>query len=868
MSTPQPTFDDLKLGAILLIVDDTIASPLPLEKTEIKGNVIGAVADVTVIQQFGNPYDNPIELEYLFPLPHEGAVVDYEITIGSRTIKAELKEIEAARQTYQQAVDEGKRASLLEQRRPNLFVIQIGNVQPKETIITRLRYEEHLKYSDDTYEFVFPMGITPRYHSPEFAAQSASSGSVDSPIALSDDRIAPVEIELKIDAGVSIQEPTSTSHQLALSRIDERRFAVNLAGDNIPNKDFVLRYSVANDQLQTAVWGSQTGDVETLLITLLPPRLDLTVEGDSREFIFVIDRSGSMSGQPIIQARNALHACLRAMSEKDTFWIQAFDDRIEWFDTKATAVSEVSVSRADQWINLLDARGGTEMQKAINDALTCPIDNTRQRYVVFLTDGAVSADEEMIKRIYKQRGDARIFTFGIGPSVNRYILNKMAQMGRGVAKFLGNNDDIELAITQFQDRVSYPTLLDINLVWEGAQAWDTYPTVLPDLYIGQPLEIVTHFKRQESSVKLKLQGKIRGNATEISMNIPPTTGENRTLNRLWARARIESLTDENILGRVDEKRREQIISLALEHRLVTAYTAFVAVDSEVTDSDKETIKVKVAVPLPEGLDIDGFMDMSAYPMRAVPPGGASMAYYAMSPVPQSAAPKGGGGFVNRLVGGLRDISGNAKLSKRKAEAPTRRARMGSFESSDASPDELEEADAGVLYLLDVDEEVQKPSTFESVEDRLKWLARTQKVNGGWDDNLEQTAAAILAFIRAGHTTRVGNYRRQVTKAAQWLQTNFASTAGLALFVGWRALSELEQKTGDVWITDDMRSQLPTPTSDLEKAFMGDTTVSIPTNINSLDDLRMVALMVGNATLTTGIGNDAALYQTWMAVGPA
>jgi len=249
-------------------------------------------------QRFGNPFNHPIELEYLFPLPEKGAVVDYEITIGTRTIKADIKERETARQVYQQAVAAGKRASLLEQRRPNLFSIEIGNVQPGETITTKLTYEDRLKYSDGSYEFVFPMGITPKYHTPGTA--QAEANAVDSPVELDNSKISKVEITLTVDAGVVVGEPRSRTHPVALKRKNDREFGLTLEGNQIPNKDFVLEYAVAEEHLQTAVWSSHDDDgSDTVLVTLLPPKLDISAEPPAREFIFVIDRSGSMSHDPM-----------------------------------------------------------------------------------------------------------------------------------------------------------------------------------------------------------------------------------------------------------------------------------------------------------------------------------------------------------------------------------------------------------------------------------------------------------------------------------------------------------------------------------------------------------------------------------------
>ncbi len=826
----QPIPDDLKFG-ILVLVQDPNASALPLEHTTVSGQIIGPVASVTVTQRFGNPFKKPIELEYLFPLPHEAAIVDYEISIGNRTIRAEMKELKAAREAYRDAVDAGQRASLLEQRRPNLFSIQIGNVQPGEAILTSLRYQERLRYSDDSYTFVFPMGVTPKYH-----ANLAESPKVDSPIAGDSERIGDVELTLEVDAGTLAGEPTSPSHKFALSRVGEHRFRVSLEKGVMPNKDFVLRYPVATEAVRSAVWISQGDDADTALVTVVPPRLSGEMEPAPREFVFVLDRSGSMSGEPIKQARNALRACLRALGAKDTFYIEAFDNSFEWFDKKAQPVTQEAVQRADEWLQRVEGRGGTEIVPAIESALALPADSERQRYVVFLTDGAVSAEDEALARIKKQRGSARIFTFGIGPSVNRALLAKMAEHGRGMVEFLQLTQDIEDAVTRFQDRVSYPVLLDIQLEWDGAQVWDTYPAHLPDLYVGQPLELTTRLK-PTGPATLKLTGQRQNKAVSISIPIPTTSTPDPAIKHVWARARVDALLNDMNA----DANRQQIIALALEHRLLTPYTAFVAVDSEIANSSGESARhVRVSVPLPEGLDITGF---TGGPVRGITMGGlmlhkmaAPMA--AMPPSPSPAASPDGGLF-DKAANFFAPASG----PKRAMQAARPPATAAGASAEEAVPD--------------------------TIPGRIKWLARTQNVSGSWGsggDEVEMTAAALLAFVRAGHTTRTGNYRRQVRKAADWLKA--AKATGFAAFARQRALSELEEaeQHAEAFVTEALR--VGNPTTGPERAAQGDPSIAAPSSVTTLNDLRIAALVAGEASAPPELlrGDQGQLAQAWLAVG--
>lgn len=825
---------ELKWGS-LRVADET-ASPLPLTLTTVTGQIVGAVASVTVTQHFNNPLDTPITLEYLFPLPHEAAIVDYQITIGARVIKADIKEAQVARQIFEQALERGQRASLLEQRRPNLFSIEIGSVQPGETIVTQLQYDDRLTYRDGEYEFVFPMGLTPKYHT--FDTSPDEMRRVDAPVTLDDAQVAPVEINLSLQPGLNIDPPVSATHPI-LSTLDstpsgtpdgtsdQQGYQIKLAERTIPNKDFVLRYQVATDEVRTALWSSQDDKIETILISLLPPQLDLSRTPSPREFIFVIDRSGSMRGGPIEQAKNALRACMRVLSETDTFALQAFNREIEWFKPQCQPVTQANVEAAERWLDRIDGAGGTEILGALEAALTLPVDAERARYVVFLTDGAVSAEEKALRKITKQRGMARIFSFGIGPSVNRYLLVKMAQIGRGTAEFLSLSADIETAITRFQDRVSYPVWQDITLDWQNAENWDTYPEMLPDLYIGDPLDIVTRLKRT-GDVVLTCSGTLAGDKIEMRVDVPPAAETNPVLGRVWARARIESLLAQDPWA--SEKAREQIIALALEHRIVTPYTSLVAVDSEMTSGD-ETQHVKVAVPLPEGLDIEGFV--GGPPFDRV-----------------LGAPAGGFAAFSRLASPSHRDTVTSATSSASAERSYERF----FRVAERSEAEVARS--------------APPPERQTIDDRLKWLARTQNIDGSWD-NAEMTAVALLAYVRAGHTTRAGNYRRQVDKAARWLLSKLADLQGFDVLVAVRALDELAQAAGDHAVPEEVRATLPDPQSDPARAAHATEHVPVSDQITSLDDLRIAALVQGDvAAAAIDDQTPDALIQAWLAVGQA
>ncbi len=481
-----------------------------------------------------------------------------------------------------------------------------------------MHYQERLAYDDGCYTFIFPMGLTPKYHNP---GHPQESHRLDAPLAGAGERIGGVEISLAVDAGLPCGDPSSPSHPIETVRLDERRFSVCLGELSIPDHDFVLRYPVARRQASLAAWRAEGPDADYFFTSLLPPALEgAPSEPPAREFIFVLDRSGSMSNGPIGQARNALRACLRTLKPRDQFSLLLFDDQLEWYRPTPCPVSQAEIDQADTYLSQVEGRGGTEIIPALQAALTQPQDEAFQRYIVFLTDGAVSAEERAFDQVRRTLGKARLFTFGIGPSVNRALLGRLAQLGRGTAEFLQLDEDIEGAILRFQDRVSFPALTDLSLRWENGQAWDVYPASLPDLFIGQPLEIVGRIKADGSAaLRLEVTGQAGLEKVCLQLTIPGAASPEPAIARAWARARVDDLLEGAAAGtKAAHLARSEVIGLAIEQRLVTPYTAFVAVDSQPAVVDGKPLQtIYVAQPLPAGLELEGFLGGQARPRMAV-----------------------------------------------------------------------------------------------------------------------------------------------------------------------------------------------------------------------------------------------------------
>ncbi|HVP20565.1 MAG TPA: VIT domain-containing protein [Anaerolineaceae bacterium] len=819
------------------IIPGEMDSALPLKKTTIEAEITGPLVSVFVNQFFSNPISSPAELDYLFPLPERAAIVDFELQIGSRIVKAEMQELDQARREYEEASRKGQRAGLLEQRRPNLFAVHLTNILPGETIQAALRYQDRLKFTDGTFELVFPMGLTPRYHTTDGQEEARQTSA---PVAVPGEEIGPVEIRVSVDAGAAVNGPESPTHALAVTRQDERHFQVSLAGQARPDHDFVMRYALAGPNPAANAWISQDPSGDYLLAALFPPALPEDYQAARREFVFVLDRSGSMRGEPIAQARNALRACLRSLNPDDLFHILLFDDQLDWFRQNPAPVTQKNIDEADRYLAEVEGRGGTEILKALEAVFTRAPVRSHTRYIVFLTDGAVSAEERALQEVRKKIGEARLFTFGIGPSVNRALLNGMARTGHGTAEFLQLDEDIEGAIIRFQDRVSFPILTDLCISWKGAKGWDVYPAQLPDLYAGQPLEFCARASLDNSPAVLSVHGKRDGKPVDFKLELEPVEASREVVRRVWGRARIDDLLDQLVCHPDQSARlRAEIISTALAARLVTPFTAFVAIDQEAVVIDATQRKViHVAQPLPKDLDRRGF-DAQAHGIRqpATP--------FPLSRMAAISLPR----KLNR--GRIGETSGSANFESNAAPLPP-------------TPGFSEPV-----------EKVESVDILTSgIEETLRWLARTQQLDGSWNSEVEMTSAALLAFVRHGHTTTGGNYRQILRRAYAWLQMNTGS--GQAVFVRAMAFARLAKATrhpGHAAAAAAASAELPEPGSITEQAIydrlhdIGQFSLEGLEQITTLEQLRLAAIMEKDGAIAKELlkGPVSDLIHIWFAV---
>lgn len=573
----------------------------PLKNTSVKADISGFLARVTVTQEFENSFSEPIEAVYTFPLSQNSAVDDMTMKIGERTIRGKIMRREEARKVYEQAKTDGKTASLLDQQRPNIFTQSVANILPNDKIIIEISYVETLKYEDGQYEFVFPMTVGPRYNPNSVADATKISPKIEETRNGSD-----ISIEVNLDAGVPTEGIYSISHPIATTNLSSNSAKISLRENSvIPNKDFILRYDVTGKRIEDAILTHRAEKGGFFSLILSPPDNFTEKNITPKEIVFVLDTSGSMSGFPIEKAKEAMKLSLEGLNPNDTFNLITFaGDTAILFDAPVPATEE-NLAKAKAFLESRRGSGGTEMMKAVRAALEPSDSQKHLRVVCFMTDGYVGNEAEIIAEIQKHP-KARIFSFGIGNSVNRFLLDKMAQEGQGEVEYVGLKDDGSKAAKKFFERVRTPILTDISIDWNGLPVEDVYPGRIGDLFSAKPVILNGRYLKGAKGT-IRLKGNIAGKlfVRDISVTLPENKPENDVLATLWARRRVDGLMSDFYKNTNKEKEKneiqEQITSLGIEFRLLTQFTSFVAVEDQIVNQNGKPTRVEVPVKSPDGM---------------------------------------------------------------------------------------------------------------------------------------------------------------------------------------------------------------------------------------------------------------------------
>jgi len=643
--------EDVTQGALRVETESGIVE-CPLKHTDVKADISGFIARVTVTQTFQNPYDESIEAVYVFPLPHKAAVDDMTMVIGERRIVGVIKRRAAAREIYERALAQGLTAALLEQERPNIFTQSVGNIGPKQEVNIEISYVDVLEYDMGTYEFHFPMVVGPRYIPGKPASAippvptelqgkvgeldrskvedvpgkpTGTGWSPDTDRVPDASRITPpvlkpgyrnghdISLSVKLDAGVPIQDLRVANHETEIKREGETAATAVLSeADSIPNKDFVLRYDVVGDKPEMAVLCHTAGEGPGYFMLMIQPREDERLrKSPPREISFLIDVSGSMSGRPTAKVKEVMRSMLNLCKKQDTLQVITFAGSARKLFKRAVPANEGNIQRALNFTEGIRGGGGTEMLKGIKMAINDPLDKKRVRIVIMLTDGYIGNEAEIIAEVGRRCGDQiRFWCLGIGSSPNRFLVDGVARQGGGMSKVLALGDDSAALAQEIMFRIHRAQLAGISVDWGNIQVSGTYPAKIPELWAGRPVILFGRY-HGGGETTVTVNGKIEGEPASwpLPVSFPGTVPENGVLAKVWARNKIEDLMQSTYYAGSPVV-EEAVTEIALEYRLMSQYTSFVAVDEsragEIEEPARPPRRMLVPVPIPEGTRYEGF----------------------------------------------------------------------------------------------------------------------------------------------------------------------------------------------------------------------------------------------------------------------
>jgi Ca-activated chloride channel family protein len=594
---------DKTLSPYFIVLSDNEdgAEQLPLKSTQVNVNIAGVIADVNVKQVYSNTGNKPIEAIYVFPASTRAAVHSMVMKVDDREIIAIVQEKEQARQTYETAKKQGKTASLLEEHRPNVFQMNVANIMPGANVEVRLSYTELLVPTDKVYKFIYPTVAGPRYVSGDEVENGTAENWTSNPYL--EEGIKPtstLHILLKVVAGMPIKDIRCKTHKHNVTYLDKSTAQINLNEPDGGNRDFVTEYRLAGDKIESGILLYEDPKGEKYFLAMMqPPKRIENKMIPNREYVFIVDVSGSMSGFPLDVSKELMKNLLKGLKSTDRFNIVFFAGGSNVYSEESLPATEKNINDAVNYLSEMHGGGGTELLNALKTAMRLNADDSFSRSFVILTDGYVSVEKQTFDYIRENLGNANFFSFGIGSSVNRHLIEGMAHVGYGEPFVALSKAEATTLAAKFKKYVSTPVLTNIEFEFKNFEAYDVIPEKVPDLFAERPLIISGKFKGQTTG-SIAIKGHTGGEAYSHTMHVNNNVAPNTALKYLWAREKIRLLADySNIMH--DNETKNEIIALGLTYNLLTEYTSFVAVDSEISNSTGSQTTVKQPLPLPQGV---------------------------------------------------------------------------------------------------------------------------------------------------------------------------------------------------------------------------------------------------------------------------
>ncbi|MCK5325887.1 MAG: marine proteobacterial sortase target protein [Woeseiaceae bacterium] len=585
-----PTPAQMQSGSLLMRMQEGYVTATLLN-TDVDMSVNGLVARVSVRQEFRNDGSEWVEGVYVFPLPDKAAVDRMRLHVGDRFIEGEIREKEQAKKEYERAREQGKKASLVQQQRANLFTTSVANIAPGELVAVEIEYLEDIRYDEGTFSIRFPMTLTPRFIPGSPLPDRQGSGwspdttrvadaSLITPPMIAASRGHRISLSASVDAGMPLEVIASRYHPVNISE-DQGQYGVTLAGGTAPmDHDFELLWRPVPSAAPRAMAFTETigGEPHYLLMVMPPNPTDAVPMMMPREMIFIVDTSGSMHGVSIEQAKKALLRALGGLQANDRFNIIEFNSYTRALHSRSVPANALNISNAEGFVRALQANGGTNMRPALERALRSRPSESHLRQIIFITDGSVGNEEELYTLIEQDLGAARLFTVGIGSAPNSWFMRKSAELGRGTFEVISALHEVGEKMDRLFKKLEYPQVTNINVTWPGGAVIELYPNIVPDLYLGEPVTVKARASNGfQPGDEVSISGDSAGGAWTRQLSLL-SKDDDPGIAALWARARIAALRDEERRGADAELIRKSIIDTALAHHLVSKYTSLVAVD--------------------------------------------------------------------------------------------------------------------------------------------------------------------------------------------------------------------------------------------------------------------------------------------------
>jgi Ca-activated chloride channel family protein len=580
---------------------DSGVDRLPLKETRAEVKLNGYLASVRLTQLYRNEGNQAINASYIFPGSTRAAVNGMTMTIGERRIVARIKEKQAAKQEFDTAQKAGKSASLLSQKRPNVFSMQVANILPGDEVKVTLDYSEILSAENGIYEFVYPGVVGPRYAG-DAALSNGEIRWVQNPYLLQQGSNAPVIYDLHIEmhAPLPISSLNSPSHTLISSWQGKQEVSLSLKDvTNAGNRDFILRFRLQDQQIMTGLMQFESENENYFLLVSEPPERVLPEQIPARDYFFIVDVSGSMHGFPLDTARNLMDELFRTLKPSDRFNVLFFAGGSEVLSSQPLAATPANISRAKVMLQRQKGGGGTELYAALKRVFTMSSDEDTSRNIVLITDGYISAEDRVFQLIDQQLHRNNLFAFGIGSSVNRHLIEGVARAGRAEPFVVNAGSEAAHQTSLFNDYISAPALTNIRLQAEGVELYDMEPLQIPDMLAQRPIMVIGKYRNASDDARLTLMGTGGQGEQQWAFRLKEAAMADDNLPQLWARKRLKRLY---IIPHANEQlKRERILELGLKYSLLTRHTSFVAVDETIRNHSATAHDVKQPLPLPKGV---------------------------------------------------------------------------------------------------------------------------------------------------------------------------------------------------------------------------------------------------------------------------